>query len=181
MFTELPLEKAFMFMEPGPVILVTTNDGKKDNVMTISWHMVLDFTPQFALETGPWNYSFDALKNTGECVIAVPTVDMASTVVSIGDCTGKKVDKFEKFGLTRLEASRVKAPLIAECLACIECRVEDYLEKRGIFVLDGVRAWVDAERRERRTFHASGDGTFFADGEKLDLRGLMEDKIPSGV
>ena len=45
-------------MEPGPVVLVTTNDGKQDNIMTISWTMVLDFTPVFALTTGEWNYSF---------------------------------------------------------------------------------------------------------------------------
>ena len=55
-FTELSLHKAFMLFEPGPVILVTTNDGKKNNLMTISWHMVTDFTPTLALTTGPWNY-----------------------------------------------------------------------------------------------------------------------------
>ncbi len=41
-FTELPLGKAFMLFEPGPVILVATNDGKKSNLMTIAWHMVTD-------------------------------------------------------------------------------------------------------------------------------------------
>jgi hypothetical protein len=51
----LPLAKAFMLLEPGPVILVTTADRGKRNVMTISWHMVMDFTPRFALLTGPWS------------------------------------------------------------------------------------------------------------------------------
>jgi flavin reductase (DIM6/NTAB) family NADH-FMN oxidoreductase RutF len=58
---ELPLNKAFMLMEPGPVVLVTTCRGGKNNIMTISWHMVMDFTPQFALLTGAWNYSYEAL------------------------------------------------------------------------------------------------------------------------
>ena len=40
-------------MESGPVILVTTNDGEKNNIMTISWNMVMDFTPLFAITTGP--------------------------------------------------------------------------------------------------------------------------------
>ena len=44
--TELPIEKAFMLIEPGPVILVTTNDQSRNNVMAISWHMVMNFTPQ---------------------------------------------------------------------------------------------------------------------------------------
>ena len=102
-------------------------------------------------------------------------------VVSIGDCTGTQVDKFKKFTLTPLPAKEVKAPLISECLACIECRVTDYLEPQGIFILDGIHAWIDHERKERRTFHANGDGTFVVDGNTINLRNLMEDKLPSGV
>lgn len=52
---ELPIGKAFTLIEPGPVVLVTTSDGRTDNVMTISWTMVLDFTAKFAITTGAWN------------------------------------------------------------------------------------------------------------------------------
>lgn len=179
--TELPLEKAFMLIEPGPVVLVTTRDHGRNNVMTITWHMVMDFTPKIALTTGPWNYSFQALRNTGECVLAIPAVDLAERAVSIGDCSGSEVDKFQKFGLTPLPAAEVDAPLISECLACIECCVTDYLDSQGIFVLQGKKAWIDRERKERRTFHANGDGTFVVDGETIRLRNLMEDKLPPGV
>lgn len=179
--TQLAIERAFMLIEPGPVLLVTTNEGGRNNVMTVSWHMVTDFTPRIALTTGPWNYSFHALRHTGECVLAVPTVDLAETAVRIGDCSGAQVDKFREFGLTPLPAARVKAPLIAECLACLECCVEDYLEEPGIFLLKGIEAWIDPDREERRTFHANGDGTFVADGDTLNLRSLMEDKLPPGV
>ena len=55
---QLSLNKAFTLMESGPVVLVTTHDGKKNNIMTISWTMVMDFTPVFAITTGAWNYSF---------------------------------------------------------------------------------------------------------------------------
>lgn len=180
-FKELPLGKAFMLFEPGPVILVVTNDGKKSNLMTISWHMVTDFTPQLALTTGPWNYSFEALMKTKECVLAVPTIDLAEKVVRVGVCSGKDTDKFKQFELTPLPAGAVKAPLVAECLACLECRVANYLEDPGIVILTGVRAWIDDERVERRTFHANGDGTFVVDGETINLRHLMEEKIPHGV
>jgi len=65
---KLPLNKAFMLLEPGPVVLITTVNGGKNNIMTISWHMVMDFTPQFAMLTGPWNYSCEALiKNKVTC------------------------------------------------------------------------------------------------------------------
>jgi len=72
----LKLSKAFTLMESGPVVLVTTHDGQKNNIMTISWTMVLDFTPVFAITTGEWNHSFAALRKNRECVIAIPTVDL---------------------------------------------------------------------------------------------------------
>lgn len=71
---ELELSKAFTLIEPGPVVLVTTCAAGRANVMTISWTMVLDFSPRFALTTGPWNHSFAALEQQRECVIAIPTV-----------------------------------------------------------------------------------------------------------
>jgi flavin reductase (DIM6/NTAB) family NADH-FMN oxidoreductase RutF len=143
--------------------------------------MVLDFTPRFAFMTGPWNYSYKALIKTKACVIAVPTVDMSKTVVSIGSCSGADVDKFELFKLTPLEGRFVNAPLIKECYANIECRVVDYVTKHGIFVLDAVAAWIDARRREKRLFHALGDGRFIVDGEKISHRNIMKAKLPEGV
>jgi flavin reductase (DIM6/NTAB) family NADH-FMN oxidoreductase RutF len=178
---ELALTKAFMLLEPGPVVLVTTKSSGKNNIMTISWHMVLDFTPQFALMTGAWNYSFKALTKNRECVIAIPTVDIAQTVVNIGGCSGSDTDKFKKFGLTPLKAKSVKAPLIKECLANIECIVTDYIEKHNIFILDVFHAWIDPDRKERRTIHANGDGTFVVDGRTISYRKLMFSKLPPGV
>jgi flavin reductase (DIM6/NTAB) family NADH-FMN oxidoreductase RutF len=176
-----PLDKAFTFLEPGPVILVSTADGDKQNIMTLSWTMVLDFTPRFAFMTGLWNYSCKALIKNRECVIAVPTADMAKTVVAIGACSGAEVDKFDTFKLTPLKAEFVNAPLIKECYANIECRVVDYVKKHGIFVLDAEAAWIDEKRRDRRFFHAIGDGRFIVDGEKINFRKIMAEKLPEGV
>ena len=177
----LPLSRAFMLLEPGPVMLVTTADGGKNNVMTISWHMVMDFTPRFAMLTGAWNHSYQALVKTRECVIAIPTVDISRKVVGIGSCSGSDTDKFERFELTPIKAKSVKAPLIRECLANIECRVADHIKKHDIFVLDAIRAWVDDDRKERRTIHARGDGTFVVDGRVLNYREVMRSKIPPGA
>ncbi|WP_336977216.1 flavin reductase family protein [Altererythrobacter fulvus] len=177
----LPLSKAFTLIEPGPVVLVTTNDGRRDNVMTITWTMVMDFSPRYAITTGPWNHSWAALRDTGECVLAIPTVDLIDTAVGIGMCSGTETDKFARFGLTRHPAREVKAPLIAECLANVECRVVEIIEPYGIVVLDGLAAWHDPARQEKRLLHAVGDGTFIADGEVLDRREMMRAKIPPGV
>ena len=125
----LKLSKVFTLLEPGPVVLVTTHDGKRSNVMSISWTMVMDFTPRFAITTGAWNHSYKALRKTRRCVIAIPTVDMLDTVVGIGTCSGAAIDKFAKFGLTPLPGKVVRAPLIKECLANIECRVVEFIRR----------------------------------------------------
>jgi len=168
-------------MESGPVVLVATNDGKKNNIMTISWTMVLDFTPRFAITTGEWNYSFGALKRTRECVIAIPTVEMLDKVIGIGTCSGADTDKFTKFRLTPAPAKAVKAPLIKECLANIECRVVDFVRKHNVVVLEAVAAHVSSSHKEKRTVHAVGDGTFIVDGRRLSRRKQMAAKIPAGV
>jgi len=178
---QMKLSRAFTLIEPGPVVLVTTFDGKKNNVMTISWTMVVDFTPVFAITTGEWNHSFAALRKTRECVIAIPAVDMLDRVVQIGTCSGADTDKFAKFGLTAAKGKFVKAPLIRECLANIECKVVDMVRKHDIVVLQGVAAYADIARKERRTVHAVGDGTFVVDGRKLDRRAMMASKLPPGV
>lgn len=177
----LKLSKAFTLIEPGPVILVTTHDGNKANIMTLSWTMVMDFTPRFALTTGAWNHSFAALHKTRECVIAIPTIDLLDKVVGIGTCSGADTDKFARFGLTPLPAHLIGPPLIRECLANIECKVVDMVKKHNIVVVEGIAAYVDDERQERRTVHAVGDGTFIIDGRKIDRRKMMASKLPPDV
>ena len=177
----LKLSKAFTLIEPGPVVLVTTWDGRRNNVMTISWTMVVDFTPRFALTTGAWNYSFRALDKTRECGLAIPGADLLDTAVGIGTCSGADVDKFAKFHLTPVPAKIVRAPLIQGCLANVECKVVDIVRRHDIVVLEAVAAHVSTGRKETRILHAIGDGTFVADGRRLDRRKAMASKLPPGV
>lgn len=175
------LEKAFTYLESGSVLLVTSHDKKQDNVMTISWQVVLDFTPRIAICTGSWNDSFDTILRTKECTLCVPTVDMLDKVVGIGTVHASECDKFNHFGLKKQNPSKVKAPVLADCLAALECKVIDYVEKHGILVLDGVQLWENPRKKERRVLHANGDGTFFADGEFYNRRKEMKSRLPEGV
>lgn len=177
----LELRKAFTLIEPGPVVFVTTFDGEKNNIMTISWTMVVDFSPHFAITTGPWNHSYAALKETKECGIGVPAVDLLDTAVGVGTCSGSGTDKFQKFGLTPVAGKHVRAPLVRECLSNIECRVVDIVEAHHIVVLKALAAYLDPFRQEKRTSHAIGDGTFVADGARFDRKEMMRAKIPDGV
>lgn len=177
----LRLGLAFTLLESGPVVFVTTHDGARHNVMTISWTMVVDFTPTFAIATGAWNHSYAALRRSRECVIAIPGADLIDRVVGVGTCSGADTDKFERFGLTPVKGRHVRAPLVGECLANIECRVIDIVARHNIVVLEGLAAWTDGSRTEKRTLHAVGDGTFIVDGRRIDRRAMMRSKLPAGV
>ena len=168
-------------MESGPVVLVTTADKDKFNVMTLSWTMVLDFIPRFAFMTGSWNFSYKSLIKNRECVIAIPTVEYLKKTVQIGSISGAKIDKFKKYKLSPLEAVSVKAPLIKECYANIECKIIDYIQKYNIFILEAVEVWIDDSNKAPRFFHAVGDGRFIVDGEKVNHRKIMTAKIPAGI
>jgi len=173
---EMPASQAYHLLEPGPIVLVTTSHKGTPNVMTMGFHMMIQHAPPLVgCVVGPWDYSQRALKETGECVIAIPTVDLAETVVDIGNCSGDAVDKFERFGLKTRPAKDVKAPLLGDCLANIECRVADtsLVETYNLFILEAKRIWIDEARTERRTLHHRGDGSFMIDGGKLDLSDRM--------
>jgi flavin reductase (DIM6/NTAB) family NADH-FMN oxidoreductase RutF len=100
---------------------------------------------------------------------------------AIGTCSGADTDKFAKFELTPVRGKVVRSPLIKECLANIECKVVDIIKKHNIVVLEAVAAYVDSARKEKRTVHAVGDGTFIVDGRKMDRRKMMASKVPGGV
>jgi len=176
MMKELPLSKVYQLLEPGPVVLLTTARKGRANVMTMSWHMMVDFEPPLvACVVSGANMSFAALRATRECVIAVPSVKMAEKVVAVGNCSGRDVDKFEAFGLTRLPGKRVAPPLIAECFANLECKVADMrlVNKYNLFVLEVLEAWTDTKQKNPKTIHHRGYGTFVVDGETITLKSRM--------
>ena len=182
-YKKTDLSRCLLFIEPGPVVLVSSYnlETKQPNLMTISWTIALDFNHHIALCTGPWNYSFDLIMKTKECVVAIPPASMAETVIKIGDISGKDCDKFEKFGIKQLEAEKTDAPLIDGCVANLECKVVDFVKKYGLIILEVVNVWENEELKDEKLFHAYGDGKFVKDGEKMDLRKFMADKIPEGL
>lgn len=171
-----PLPQVYQLLEPGPVVLLTTADQGQHNVMTLSWHMMVEFEPPLlACVVSSDDFSFAALQNTGACVIAIPTVELAEKVVAIGNVSGREVDKFRTFGLTPLAAEQVPAPLIAECFANLECLVVDrsLIKKYNMFVMEVVQAWHDPGQSAPKTIHHQGYGRFVVDGERLHVISKM--------
>jgi flavin reductase (DIM6/NTAB) family NADH-FMN oxidoreductase RutF len=176
MMKDLALAKVYQLLEPGPVVLLTTARKGHANVMTMSWHMMVEFEPPLvACVVSSADYSFAALQATKECVIAVPALPLAQKIVDIGNCSGRDVAKFERFGLTPLKAERVRAPLIAECFANLECKVVDrrLVNKYNLFVLEVLKAWIDPKQSNPKTIHHHGYGKFVVDGDAIKLRSKM--------
>ena len=180
---EFPLAQVYGLLEPGPVVLVTTaRAGRANhvkgraphvaNIMPMSWHTMMEFVPPLVgCVVSSLNYTFEILRTTGECVINIPTVELAKKVVGCGNTSGRSVDKFKTFGLTPVTASVVAAPLIAECYACLECKVMDrkLVTQYHFFILEVVKAWIDPRRKRPRTMHHQGEGVFAVPGRTLKL------------
>jgi flavin reductase (DIM6/NTAB) family NADH-FMN oxidoreductase RutF len=176
MMKDLPLSKVYQLLEPGPVVLLTTARKGCANVMTMSWHMMVEFEPPLvACVVSGADYSFAALCATKQCVIAIPGSKLAPTVVKVGNCSGREVEKFERFGLTPVPAEQVAAPLVAECFANLECKVANtrLVSRYNLFVLEVVKAWTDPAQKNPKTIHHHGYGRFVVDGETIKLKSKM--------
>jgi flavin reductase (DIM6/NTAB) family NADH-FMN oxidoreductase RutF len=164
---DFPVGNVRRFLEPGPIVLVSSAHDGQTNIMTMGWHMVMEFSPSLIgclISSG--NHSFELVRKSRQCVINIPTVDLATTVVKIGNCSGRDTDKFSEFGLTPKAGTHVRAPLIEECYANFECTLADagWVNKYNMFVFEVVKAHVAISPRMPKTIHYRGDGEFMISG-----------------
>ena len=172
-----PLSKVYRLLEAGPVVLVTTAYKKRFNVMPMSWHTMLEFEPpQLGCVISNRNHTFDIVRKTKECVINIPTVDLARKVVACGNSHGRRIDKFKTYRLTPQPAQLVKAPLIAECYANLECRVinQKLVTEYNFFIFVVVKAWARPTKNIPKTIHHRGRGTFSVAGHTITIPSKMK-------
>lgn len=170
---DYPLSEIRRYLEPGPIVLVSSAWKGETNIMTMGWHMMMQFSPAlFGCYIWDGNYSFDMIRRSKECVINVPTTDLANEAVGIGNCSRKRIDKFKKFGLTPQPAAKISAPLIKECYANFECKLADgrLISKYGLFIWQVVKAHVATSPKYPETLHYRGEGVFMVAGRSINLR-----------
>lgn len=164
---DFPVSNVRRFLEPGPIVLVSSAWKGKANIMTMGWHMIMEFQPSL-VGCYVWseNCSFDMIRKSKECVINIPTADLGAKVVGIGNTSGRDIDKFAEFKLTARRGATVNAPLIEECHANFECRLVDssLIKKYSLFVLEVVKARVATSPKFPQTIHYRGDGLFMIAG-----------------
>lgn len=169
---DFPVSNIRRFLEPGPVVLVSSAWNGKNNIMTMGWHTVMEFSPSLiGCIISSANHSFEMIRKSKECVINIPTQDMAKKVVGIGNCSGSEIDKFKKFKLTASPASEVQAPLIRECFANFECKLFDaeLVDRYNFFIFEVVKAHVAISPKYPKTIHYRGDGIFMLSGRSIKL------------
>ncbi|WP_380178232.1 flavin reductase family protein [Kalamiella sp. sgz302252] len=170
---DFPVADVRQYLEPGPVLLVTSALGNERDIMTLGWHTVMEFSPSLVgcmISAG--NNSHRLIKKSSECVLNLPAFALLDTLVAIGNCSGADVDKFAEFSLTPQPASEVKAPLIAECHACFECRLYDdtLVDNFNFFIFEVVKAQVASSPKYPQTVHYCGDGEFMLSGKRVSRR-----------
>ena len=167
---DFPVDGIRRYLEPGPIVLVSSHYKGKNNIMTMGWYTLMQFTPSLigCFIVG-YNHSHELIKKSGECVINLPTVDLLQEVIGIGNCHGPNVNKFKKFALTPSSATAVQAPLIEECYANFECRIADrqLLRDYSFFILEVVKAHVPKTPKYPKTVHYTGDGVFMVSGKHV--------------
>jgi flavin reductase (DIM6/NTAB) family NADH-FMN oxidoreductase RutF len=177
---DLPVSKVRHYLEPGPIVLVTSAFGGARNIMTMGWHTVMEFTPSLVgCVIAAGNHSFELVRRSGECVINLPTTALTDQVVGVGNTSGAEIDKFAAFALTPQKALRVGAPLIRECHANFECKLADdrLVDKYNFFIFEVVKAHVAPAPRHPRTLHYTGDGVFMVAGKIISRRGKFRPEL----
>lgn len=165
------VEDTRQHLETGPIVLVSSAHGGKRNIMTMGWHMMMQFSPAlFGCFIWSGNYSYQMIRQSGECVINVPTVDLVDKVIAVGNSSGRRSDKFADCGLTAQAAEMVEAPLIRECYANFECTLYDdsLIDKYGFFVWKVVKAHV-ADIEAPETIHYRGEAKFMVAGREISF------------
>ena len=173
---DFPVSNIRRLLEPGPIVLVSSAWQGSSNIMTMGWHTVMEFQPSLVgCIIAEGNHSHRMIRGSRECVINVPTYDLARKVVGIGNCSGAEVDKFAAFKLTAMEAQRVQAPLIKECYANLECKLVDskLVASYNFFIFEVVKARAATAPKVPRTMHYRGDGAFMVSGREVSLRTMF--------
>lgn len=164
---DFPVSDVRRFIEPGPIVLVSSAWKGEHNIMTMGWHMIMEFQPSL-IGCYIWteNHSFEMIRKSKQCVINIPTVEIAETVVRVGNSSGSEIDKFKEFKLTPEPGSKVKAPLIKECYANFECKLVDssLIKKYSLFIFEVVKGHVAESPEFPKTIHYRGDGIFMIAG-----------------
>jgi flavin reductase (DIM6/NTAB) family NADH-FMN oxidoreductase RutF len=116
---------------PAPLLLVTAAHGAQQNVQVAIRGMQLNEhgPPSLVIGVGPKNFTYTLIAASGEFGVNIPSTRLAHIVDRARDLAkarvhGDAVDKFEALGVRPRPAGIIRAPLVEDCAANFECRVD---------------------------------------------------------
>lgn len=156
------------------VLVSTVGKAGKPNIATVAWAMPTSQKPAMvAISLAPGRHTHTLIEESGEFIINIPPVDILQAVIACGAFSGRSFDKFKKAGLTPVPGKKVKAPAIQECIAHIECTVEDKFTTgdHTIFVGKIEEAYADTGtftetydiKRAHMIYHGGGNNFYTLD------------------
>jgi flavin reductase (DIM6/NTAB) family NADH-FMN oxidoreductase RutF len=142
--------KAYRLLYPRLVTLVGCCDPEsgKPNAIAVAWSVPLSMVPPMVgVSIAPARYSHGLIQRAKEFTINVPPASLARKVSACGTTSGRDTDKFRSFGLTARRGRKVRAPVIEECIAHLECRLVNAVETgdHTLFIGEVLAAYVDEE------------------------------------
>jgi Conserved protein/domain typically associated with flavoprotein oxygenases, DIM6/NTAB family len=175
--------KGGALIAPVPPVMVTCGNEEKANIITIAWTGILNTVPpKTYISVRPSRYSYDIIKESGEFAINLTPSALVKSADFCGIHTGRKVDKFEKCGLTKEKATKISCPTIAECPLNVECKVTEIipLGSHDMFIADIVAVNVDEKlmdkdgklHLEKASLAAFAHGEYYELGKKIGSFGF---------
>jgi flavin reductase (DIM6/NTAB) family NADH-FMN oxidoreductase RutF len=142
-------------------LITCGNIEKQSNIIAVSFCMpVSKEPPLIACAIGKSAFSCKLIEATGEFIVNVPLKELKQAIYYCGFHSGHTMDKFKETGLTPQPARKVKAPVILECVAHMECIVRQQIETgdKILFVGEVIESYADESlmNEQRRDDFASG-------------------------
>jgi len=162
-------ELVYRLLHPRHTVLVSCRDKNgKANIITLAWTMPTSIKPPLiVMSIAPRRHSHRMIKETGEFVVNVPTMKIVRQTLFCGRISGKECDKFKEAPLTAMRAKKVRAPIIKECVAHLECKLVQTIKTgdHTLFVGEVVAAYAKKGvfiktfnvEKVKPVFHMGGD------------------------
>ena len=172
---------------PVPPTMVSCGEGENANIITVAWTGIINTVPpKTYISVRPSRHSYGLINESREFCINLTPARLVKVADFCGIYTGKKVNKFEKCGLHKEEATLVSCPIIAESPLSLECKVTDVipLGSHHMFLADIVAVNVDEElldsdgklRLDRAGLAAFAHGEYYELGKKIGTFGFSVKK-----
>jgi flavin reductase (DIM6/NTAB) family NADH-FMN oxidoreductase RutF len=151
------MDKIYRLLYPMRIVLITSRNGKEDNIMAAAWCFPLSRNPPlFGVSLSDTRHSYSMIK-AGECFgINLVAPDMREAALVCGTKSGRDVDKFAEGRLTKEEGKMIDCALVGEAPVSIECKLVDTVKTGDHYIMVGKAVNVRKRRESKGIYQKEG-------------------------